>query len=131
MKQLLSLLLIISITILSWSSCAKNNPIQQVNTKSFVMINTMVLTPSLSKTPIDEGYSFSANKTLNNHNEFFELAIIFNEKLQQFISFFSRSSDQIKKAISELSFSEASFTHSSLNDNNDINTHSTTDRTCK
>ena len=53
--------------------------------------NTFVKTTSaLSNVP-------SKNNTVtvvNKHNEFFEMAIIFNEKLQQFLAFFTRSDDE-------------------------------------
>jgi hypothetical protein len=90
MKTLFSLLLIVSITIISWSTFAKSNLIQ-VNTLYIQSSSTselMVLKPSLSTRTIDENIALSSSKSNYKNNEFFEMTMIFNEKLQQFISSF-------------------------------------------
>ena len=104
MKRLISLLLIISITTFSWYSCAKDNKkvyVHAVSIQSSVVIDTMVLKPSLSNQLIDESFSYTPYNAQSNRNSFFEFAIIFNEKLQQFIAFFTRSSDQITEVIND------------------------------
>lgn len=97
MKQLISLLLIISITVISWTSYAKNTVIQINTVYSHTPsgIHSMVLKPSLSNQHINEGFAISANQTTNKSHSFFELAVVFNEKLQQFIAFFTHLSDEV------------------------------------
>ncbi|MBU2923167.1 hypothetical protein Q4506_07255 [Colwellia sp. 4_MG-2023] len=90
MKTLFSLLLIVSITIISWSTFAKSNLIQ-VNTlyiQSSSTSESMVLKPSLSTRTVNENIALSSNNSKYKNNEFFEMTMIFNEKLQQFISSF-------------------------------------------
>mgnify|MGYP005988930495 CR=1 FL=1 len=90
MKTLFSLLLIVSITIISWSTFAKSNLIQ-ANTLYIQSSSTselMALKPSLSTRTIDESIALSSNNSKYKNNEFFEMTMIFNEKLQQFISSF-------------------------------------------
>lgn len=98
MKQLILLLLIISITIISWSSCAKSTKIQvnAIYYQSSSATNSLILTPILFHKYSDEDFTVTANQSTNKTNNFFELAIIFNEKLQQFIAFFADLSDEIK-----------------------------------
>lgn len=100
MKQSLSLLLIISITVISWSSYAKNTVIRVNYSQPSIVISSVVLTPSLSRQHVNESFDFTSNKTTSNHNNFFELAIIFNEKLQQFIAFFTHFGDEAKEIAS-------------------------------
>jgi hypothetical protein len=73
MKQLIILLLIILVTVMSWSSCAKNTVINVVSMESL---------------------SFSQTKVVNGHNRFFEFSIVFNENLQQAISFFTHTDNE-------------------------------------
>lgn len=96
MKQLISLLLIISITVISWSSFAKSTIIQvnSLYSQSNSSENLMRLKPFLSNQLIHERFSLTSSKTTNNHNAFFETSIVFNEKLQQFIAFFTNSHDE-------------------------------------
>ncbi|MBL4942057.1 MAG: hypothetical protein JKY81_10385 [Colwellia sp.] len=102
MKQLISLLLTISIIVISCSSYATNTAtyVNSIYTQPSSTYNTMVLEPSLSKQLINENFAFTATKTVNKHNTFFELAIIFNEKLQQFIAFFAHFGDEEEGLVS-------------------------------
>lgn len=95
MKQLISLLLIILVTVMSWSSCAKNKVVNvtAINSLSSTVAFSSLLTPTLSTRETNESLSFPQAKVVSEHNRFFELSIVFNEKLQQIISFYSRSSD--------------------------------------
>jgi len=99
MKTLLSLLLIISITVISWATCATNN-VTQVNTlyiQSSSTSNNMALKPYLSTLIIDENTDLSPHKANYKHNNFFEMTMVFNEKLQQFIASFKNSDNDVKK----------------------------------
>jgi len=49
----------------------------------------MVLKPSLSNQYANESFGLTSNQASNKSHNFFELAIVFNEKLQQFIAFFT------------------------------------------
>ena len=98
MKQLISLLLIISITIISWSSFAKSTVIQ-VNSLYIQpsSSSSLLFKPFLSNKLINESFAITSRKTAKNHNGFFETSIVFNEKLQQFIAFFANSHDEIEE----------------------------------
>lgn len=100
MKQLISLLLIVTITVISWSSYAKNTEIRVNYSKSSTAISSMVLKPASSEQHINENFGFVLNQATNKHNDFFELAIIFNEKLQQFIAFFTHFDDEVEETAS-------------------------------
>ncbi len=100
MKQLISLLLIISITLISWSSYAKNNVIQVNFSQPSTAVSSMVLTPSLSEQHANEGFGITSNQGTNKSHNFFELAIVFNERLQQFIAFFTHFGDDVEKVAS-------------------------------
>lgn len=108
MKQLILLLLIISITIISWSSCAKNTIIHvnSVYTQSYSTINLTILEPSLKPSVtnkhVNEEFGVTSNHTVHKNHNFFELAIIFNEKLQQFMSFFTDLSDTVEDIASSV-----------------------------
>ena len=99
MKQLIIFLLTISITIFSWSSCAKS---------TIIKINNLYVQPSVASQTIAietattyENFTENSGFTKqNNQNEFFKMSIEFNEKLQQFISFFNNSHDEIKELVS-------------------------------
>jgi len=114
MKLLLSLLLIISITVISWSSSAKNT---LIHTNSIYLqptsaTHSMVLRPSLSNQYVSENYAFTVKQSVHKSHNFFELAIIFNEKLQQFIAFFTHLGAEVE----EIANSNFSSTPSSLTD---------------
>ncbi|NQY86401.1 MAG: hypothetical protein HRT51_01420 [Colwellia sp.] len=96
MKQLISLLLIILVTAISWSSCAKSKAIKvtAIYTLHYSVLAAPLLTPTLSKISTNDSLNFSQVTVVSAHNRFFELSIIFNEKLQQIISFFTRSADK-------------------------------------
>lgn len=103
MKLLLSLLLIISITIVSWSSSAKNTVIHanSIYLQPTSATHSMVLMPSLSNQYVSEDYAFTVKQNVHKSHNFFELAIIFNEKLQQFIAFFTHIGDEVDELVSE------------------------------
>ena len=102
MKQLMLLLLIISITIISWSSCAKNTIIQinSVHSQQSSTVNSMILKPSVTNQHINESFGVISNQVTHKNRNFFELAIIFNEKLQQFLTFFTDLSDTVEEITS-------------------------------
>jgi len=116
MKQLILLLLIISITIISWSSCAKSTKIQvnAIYYQSSSATNSLILTPILSYKYSDEDFAVTTNQSTNKANNFFEVAIIFNEKLQQFIAFIADLGDELKAlAQHDLSSENSSLSKSS------------------
>jgi len=52
--------------------------------------------PSISTSNFDASdnrFGYSSTQVVNNHNSFFEFSIMFNDKLQQLIAFFTRSND--------------------------------------
>ena len=100
MKQFISLLLIISITVISWSSYAKSTVIRVDYSQPSPAISSMVLKPSQYTQHTSENFSFVSTKATNKHHNFFELAIIFNEKLQQFIAFFTHFGDEVEEITS-------------------------------
>ena len=95
MRQLISFLLIILVTVMSWSSCANNKAmnVAAINNSSYPMAFTSLLTPTLTTIEANEDLNFPQAKVVSEHNRFFELSIVFNEKLQQIISFYTRSDD--------------------------------------
>lgn len=103
MKLLISLLLIISITIISWSSCAKSTKIQvnAIYYQASYTTNPLILNPIFSHKYSNEDFAVTSNQSTNKAHNFFELAIIFNEKLQQFIAFFTNLVEEVDS--SELS----------------------------
>ena len=98
MKQLITLVLIISITVISWSSCAKNTRINTNNlyNQSSIVIVPILLTPSFSNKKNNDDFVITPNKTLNKHNFLFESTMIFNDKLHQFIAFFTNYQNNTK-----------------------------------
>lgn len=100
MKRLIILVLTISIAVASWSSCAKNT---QIKTNSLYIQQTqtistpMLITPSLTDQLVNENFTLLANNRSKKHNMFFELTMIFNDKLQQFIAFFANFQNNINK----------------------------------
>ena len=69
----------------------------------------MLFQPSLSNRVMDESFTYSSRKTSSTHNEFFAKTIAFNDKLQQFIAFFSDSHNEVKEIASgSLPFSKNS-----------------------
>jgi len=55
----------------------------------------MVTTPLFPAEYINENFAITSTNSINKTNTFFELAIVFNEKLQQFIAFFTHLSDEV------------------------------------
>ena len=101
MKQLISLLLIILVTVMSWSSCAKN---EVINLTKVYRLTSPIASPSLFTTTLTEletndSLNFTQAKVVTEHNRFFELSIVFNENLQQMISFFTRSENEKSYAV--------------------------------
>ncbi|MBL4823159.1 MAG: hypothetical protein JKX90_06505 [Colwellia sp.] len=96
MKKLTSLLLIILVTAISWTSCAKSKAIKvtAIYTLPYSVLPTSLLTATLSKLSTNDNLNFPQVTVVSEHNRFFELSIVFNEKLQQIISFFTRSADE-------------------------------------
>lgn len=89
----------ILITVISWSTFAKSALIN-VNSlyiQSSSTAGSMLLKPYLSNQLIDENFAITPNKTINKHNVLFESTMIFNDKLQQFIAFFTGSHDKISE----------------------------------
>lgn len=101
MKHLILLLLIILITVMSWSSCARSkiNEVAAVYTLSYSVLPSSLLTPTLSKTQTNDDLYFPQAKVTSDSNRFFELSIMFNDKLQQIISFFTHSGDEKNNTI--------------------------------
>tara|TARA_R110002167_G_scaffold328665_3_gene535033 strand:- start:13909 stop:14277 length:369 start_codon:yes stop_codon:yes gene_type:complete len=99
MKQLISLLLTILITIISWSTFAKSTVIQvnSLYVQPSLTTSSILLKPYLSTQHINENFALTSSKTMNKHNVLFESTMIFNDKLQQFIAFFTRSNNEIKE----------------------------------
>lgn len=96
MKQLISLVLIIVVSVISWSSCAKNTVINVATMTSlnYPVAHYLLSTPTLTTLETTNSLSFTQTKNVSEHNRFFELSIVFNENLQQMISFFTRSGDE-------------------------------------
>ncbi len=93
MKQLIALLLITSVVIISWSSCAKNEAANENKAYSLSspIASHSLLSPVWEAQQADEGLSFIQAKVIKEKNKFFEFSIMFNDKLQQIIAFFTRS----------------------------------------
>lgn len=102
MKLLLSILIAIAITIISWSTCAKSTMIQVNNLyiQPSSTASSLLLKPNLSNQLIDESFSFTRAQTAIKQNNFFETTMIFNEKLQQLIAYFDNSHDEMKEVAS-------------------------------
>jgi len=96
MKQLILLLLIMSTTVISWSSCAKSKVINNttIDSLSYSVTSSTLFTPIITTPETEENLIFPQAKVVSEHNRFFEMSIIFNENLQQIISFFTRSDDE-------------------------------------
>ncbi len=109
MKQLILLLLSISITVISCSSYAKRTIVQVNYSQPSTTVNSMMSKPLLSKQYVNESFGVTSNQTANKSHNFFELAVIFNEKLQQFIAFFTFFDDDVEEVASnELSATDIS-----------------------
>jgi len=100
MKQLLLLLLSISITVISCASYAKKTVVQVNYAEPSTTINSMMLKPSLSTQYAYESFGVTSNQTVNKSQNFFELAVVFNEKLQQFLAFFTHLGDEVEEIVS-------------------------------
>ncbi len=118
MKQLISSILFISIILISCSSYADTTVVRvnYIYSQPSSTVSSMVLKPSLSNQHIDESFAFTANQTVHKQSNFFELAIIFNEKLQQFISFFTHLGDEVEEVASNIFLSTET---SPVNNNGD------------
>ncbi len=81
---------------MSWSSCAKNKVINitTIYSLSYPIAPSSLLAPTLTALETNESLNFSQAKVVSEKNRFFELSIVFNENLQQIISFFTRSNDE-------------------------------------
>lgn len=101
MKQLILLLLIMSAAVTSWSSCAKSKVINNatIDSWSYSVTSSTLITPIITTPETEESLIFPQVKVASEHNRFFEMSIIFNENLQQIISFFTRSDDEKTYAI--------------------------------
>ncbi len=93
MKQLIALLLMISVIIISWSSWSKNEVTNEAKAYSLSspIASHSLLSPVWETQNVDEGLGFIQAKVINEKNKFFEFSIIFNDKLQQIIAFFTHS----------------------------------------
>lgn len=91
MKKLISLLLIVSLSVMSWSSYAKNKAnMSATYSLSYPLASSLLSTPMLTTQEVSENLNFPQTKSMNKQNRFFEISIIFNEKLHQIISFYTR-----------------------------------------
>lgn len=83
--------MIISITVISWSSCARNTLIStnSLYIQSSLTASPTLLTPSLTNQFSNENFVLIPNNVLNKKNFLFETTMIFNDKLQQLIAFFT------------------------------------------
>jgi hypothetical protein len=101
MKQLISLLLIILVTVMSWSSCAKNTVINVASMYSltYPVAYYLLSTPTLARLETTDSLNFPQAKIVSKHNRFFEFSIVFNDNLQQVISFFTHSDNESSDAL--------------------------------
>lgn len=100
MKRLIILALTISIAVASWSSCAKNTQIKTNSLyiqKTQIISTPMLITPSLTNQLVNENFALLANNQSKKQNMFFELTMIFNDKLQQFIAFIANFKNNFSK----------------------------------
>ncbi len=97
MKKLLSLLLIIFVSAISWYSCPQKKVINvtTIYNLTYPVEHSLLLTPTLTTRKTTESINFSQAKVVSEHNRFFEFSIVFNENLQQTISFFTHLYDVI------------------------------------
>lgn len=86
---------------MSWSSCARSKVIEvtTIHTLSYSVLPSTLLAPTLSKLPTNDDLHFPHANVASEHNRFFELSIMFNDKLQQIISFFTHSDDERSNAV--------------------------------
>ena len=84
-----------------WSSCAKNTVIKVASMYglTYPVANFLLLTPTLTTLKVTDNLSFSEAEIVSGHNRFFEFSIIFNENLQQAISFFTPADNNSSDAI--------------------------------
>jgi hypothetical protein len=101
LKKPISLLLIILVTAISWSSCAKNKVINvaTIYNLSYPIVPSLLLTPVLTTLENNENLDFFNANVVSEHNRFFELSIIFNERLQQIMSSFSHSNNESSSVV--------------------------------
>lgn len=119
MKQFISLVFIMLVTIVSWSSCAKNKVMidTTIYGLSYPVVSSSILAPTLTAIQTNDNLRYSPNKTSSEHNRFYEFSIVFNENLQQMISFFTHpSNDNEKSELVKNSFSSYDDNQSTIND---------------
>ncbi|MCW8832212.1 MAG: hypothetical protein OQK09_13135 [Colwellia sp.] len=68
------------------------------NSAGLMYVNSLpTLTPiTLTLENNHDSFGFAQEQVINEHNYFFEFSIIFNDKLQQLIAFFTRNDDEGK-----------------------------------
>jgi hypothetical protein len=105
------------VTIVSWSSCAKNKVMidTTIYGLSYPVVSSSILAPTLTAIQTNDNLRYSPNKTSGEHNRFYEFSIVFNENLQQMISFFTHSSNE-KSELVKNNFSSYDGNQSTIND---------------
>jgi len=100
-KRTTALLLIAIVAVTSWSSCAKNKivDITTIFSSSYPIVATPFLMPALTAPDTNDSLLFPQPKTENKHNRFYEFSIVFNENLQQILSYFSRLNEDKSKVV--------------------------------
>jgi len=108
-KRTTALLLIALIAVTSWSSCAKNKivNITTIFSSSYPIVATPFLVPALTAPDTNDSLIFPQPKTEHKHNRFYEFSIVFNENLQQIISYFSRLNGDKNKIVQNHSSSHS------------------------
>ena len=96
MKKLIPLFVITLITAISWSSCAQNKitNVTTIYTLSYPIAEYSLLSPILTERETNDSLHFPQTKVVKEKNRFFELSIVFNEKLQQLLAKFTRSNNE-------------------------------------
>jgi hypothetical protein len=94
-KKLIPLFVITLITAISWSSCAQNKiaNVTTIETFSYPIAEYSLLSPILTEIDTNDTLHFPQVQVVKEHNRFFELSIIFNEKLQQLLAKLTRSNN--------------------------------------
>lgn len=92
MKQLIALLCTLVITITLCVNAAEADSL-------FIKKTSLPQNFTLPENVI-EGFNFPKEKVISDHNRFFELSIIFNENLQQFLAYFSSPINKENKIVS-------------------------------
>lgn len=99
MKQLFALLLIISISVLSWSTCAENTLVEvdSLRVESSKSSNSILLKPFSSVLALEENNNIESHSKKYKNNDFFEMTMMFNDKLQQLIASLKRTNSKVKE----------------------------------